>query len=112
MLESNVAFNRNNLHKIFSYRQSSHVQIDASHSSLELVYTGGGGRPGSSSNHLDGFDVDTNLLDLLVIGVTVGGGIERLLLWLVEIRPGIVGIVVDGGGGLRSMYADVCMSCG
>ena len=83
-----------------SYRQGGHVQIDSSHRSLELVHTGGGSRSGSSGNHLDGFDVDTNFLDLLVIRVTVGGGVERLLLRLVEIRPGIVRIVVDGGGWL------------
>ena len=84
----------------YSYRQGGHVQIDSSHSSLELVHTGGGGRSGSSGNHLDGFDVDSNLLDLLVIRITVGGRVEGFFLWLVEIRPGIVRIVIDGGGRL------------
>ena len=95
-----------NISNKISYRKSGHVQIYSSHSSLEFVYTGGGGGSGSSGNSLDGFDVDSDLLDLLVVRVAVGGGVERFLLWLVEIRPGIVRIVVDGGGRLVLVLVD------
>ena len=94
-----------------THRKSSRVQLQPHRGVNQLVHTGRGLGPLGARGH--GVDLDLQLLDLLVIGVAVGGGPGGLL-GLVEVRPRVIDrvrgrhgleavlVVVLGGGSLAA----------